>query len=164
MVKKIREIFEGLFHHDPDHCVHICKPHGHALIPERSSILHHINQYYSRKMETMKNISTFLNSTSPLSSPHDMHVSASDGPCSPYPSLNLDARECTQCNKVFNEIKACKNIFELHTGFDPLRQEVETLIKTHGRQKSTLMKIAKLDSVVKESLRLHGVGPCEPFR
>jgi Cytochrome P450 len=41
---------------------------------------------------------------------------------------------------------------------EPLREEIETLILQHGWQKSTLMKMKKLDSFIKESLRLNMVG------
>ena len=40
----------------------------------------------------------------------------------------------------------------------PLREEIEPLIKEEGWQKSTLMKMKKLDSFIKESLRLNMVS------
>jgi cytochrome P450 len=40
----------------------------------------------------------------------------------------------------------------------PLREEIEPLILEHGWQKSTLMKMKKLDSFVKEILRLNLVS------
>ena len=105
MDEGIREIFEGLFHRDPDHHVLICKSHGRALVPERNTILDHIRQYHTRKKEITKNMTTFLQSMDPLSSPHDVPVPAPGGPCIPYLSVNRDARECTQCNQVFSGIK-----------------------------------------------------------
>lgn len=41
---------------------------------------------------------------------------------------------------------------------EPLREEIETLLNEHGWQKSTLMKMKKLDSFIKECLRLRMVG------
>jgi cytochrome P450 len=38
---------------------------------------------------------------------------------------------------------------------EPLREEIESLISTEGWKKSTISKMRKLDSFVKESMRLH---------
>ena len=41
----------------------------------------------------------------------------------------------------------------------PLREEIERLVATDGWKKQTLMKMWKLDSFIKESLRFHsGAG------
>jgi cytochrome P450 len=40
----------------------------------------------------------------------------------------------------------------------PLRDEIEPLILEHGWQKSALMKMKKLDSFVKETLRLNMIS------
>ena len=42
----------------------------------------------------------------------------------------------------------------------PLREEIEPLVGTYGWQKTTLMKMRKLDSFVKESLRYHSSAGC----
>jgi cytochrome P450 len=41
---------------------------------------------------------------------------------------------------------------------EPLREEIEALLKEHGWQKLTLMKMKKLDSFIKECLRLRMVS------
>lgn len=40
----------------------------------------------------------------------------------------------------------------------PLRDEIEPLIAEHGWKKSTFMKMKKLDSLAKETLRLNMVS------
>lgn len=38
---------------------------------------------------------------------------------------------------------------------DPIREEIETIIRNEGWSKKSLTKMTKLDSVIKESLRIH---------
>jgi Cytochrome P450 len=40
----------------------------------------------------------------------------------------------------------------------PLREEIETLVAEEGWKKSTVMKMRKLDSFLKESIRMHPIG------
>jgi len=47
----------------------------------------------------------------------------------------------------------------------PLREEIEPLIESEGWKKSTIQKMRKLDSFLKESLRIHLItsGPNLPI-
>jgi Cytochrome P450 len=40
----------------------------------------------------------------------------------------------------------------------PLSEEIETIVAQEGWTKSTIMKMRKLDSFLKESIRLHPLG------
>lgn len=42
-----------------------------------------------------------------------------------------------------------------------LRQETESLVHSGGWQQSTLVKMQKLDSFLRESLRLRSLGACK---
>lgn len=38
---------------------------------------------------------------------------------------------------------------------DPLREEIESLVSAYGWEKTTITKMRKLDSFLKETIRLH---------
>jgi hypothetical protein len=42
---------------------------------------------------------------------------------------------------------------------EPLREEIETLVKEEGWTKASVMKMRKLDSFLKESIRMNPLGP-----
>jgi len=42
----------------------------------------------------------------------------------------------------------------------PLRQEIETVIKKEGWSKAAVAKMTKLDSFIKETMRVAPIGAC----
>lgn len=47
---------------------------------------------------------------------------------------------------------------------EPLRHEVETVVAEEGWTKATMDKMHKIDSFVRESMRIHGLGICPLIR
>ena len=43
---------------------------------------------------------------------------------------------------------------------EPLREEIDPLVSAYGWEKTTITKMRKLDSFLKETLRLHPLGAC----
>jgi hypothetical protein len=46
---------------------------------------------------------------------------------------------------------------------DEMREEAITAVENHGWSKAAMMKMRKVDSFMKEALRLNPVGSCELF-
>ncbi|KAH8828949.1 cytochrome P450 [Flagelloscypha sp. PMI_526] len=58
-------------------------------------------------------------------------------------------------------------LFDLATNpqyIDPLREEIETITNEHGWSKTSLQKMRKLDSLMKESTRMWGISPVSSGR
>lgn len=45
----------------------------------------------------------------------------------------------------------------------PLREEVETVIRKHGWSKAAMTDMLKLDSFLKETMRVYSFVPCQKF-
>ena len=45
----------------------------------------------------------------------------------------------------------------------PLREEIEAVIRKHGWSKAAMSEMLKLDSVLKEALRVYAFNACQQF-